>query len=327
MRTTIQSDPCVAASHRTRRSTAQPTAPRGFTLVEILVVIGIVVLLVALLLPALAGVRTKALETQTLSAMQDFSKACDFFFQEHGQYPGIVPDDILANNPIISSTQNAMLHLMGGYVRETDVGTASFNADYNAPDWTELNFGGFRVKVNLGLLGAGPVINGRQYSPYLTPVEGQLRVVQGAAYAALTDLPTLIDAWGQPLAYVRRARPIGPLTGPIASQPQFYLETISPYIESESLGEFGKRQLDGGATDDWSVLNDGGNRYDNFAQIVQHQALPGTPRGEYVIISAGRDGIFFSRYDGPGSASDPIGVISVPALVEEYNDLVVVGGG
>ena len=87
---------------------------RGFTLIEIMVVIGIIALLVGILLPALSKVQERARMTQTLGLMQEFSKACDAFQQEFGRYPGLVPEEILANDPQISGTENAMLELMGG---------------------------------------------------------------------------------------------------------------------------------------------------------------------------------------------------------------------
>ena len=61
---------------------------RGFTLVELLVVISIIALLIALLLPALAKARQLALRLQTASNMQQIGIALLEYANEYrGQYP------------------------------------------------------------------------------------------------------------------------------------------------------------------------------------------------------------------------------------------------
>ena len=54
----------------------------GFTLVELLVVIGIIVLLIGILLPALGRASAKARQTTTRTTMNEFAKACESFHQE-----------------------------------------------------------------------------------------------------------------------------------------------------------------------------------------------------------------------------------------------------
>ncbi len=95
-------------------------SPRGFSLTELLVVIGIIALLAGVLLTAMSKVRSQALKTQTVATMVEFSKACEAFQLEHGFYPGVIPETVLADaalsgNEPITSTENALLHLMGGY--------------------------------------------------------------------------------------------------------------------------------------------------------------------------------------------------------------------
>ena len=96
---------------------------RAFTLVELLVVIALIGVLAALLLSALSSAQQRARATQTTSTMEAFAAACETFFQDHGQYPGVVPEALLAqdaeaNNgiPRISSLENALYHMMGGYL-------------------------------------------------------------------------------------------------------------------------------------------------------------------------------------------------------------------
>jgi len=61
---------------------------RAFTLVELLVVIGIVALLIALLLPGLKGAREQARSAQCLSNLRQMTQACHAYIVEHrGRFP------------------------------------------------------------------------------------------------------------------------------------------------------------------------------------------------------------------------------------------------
>lgn len=316
---------------------APPHRHAGFSITELLVVIGIIVLLVGLLLVALGNVRDAAKGTATESTMNSFAAACDAFQLEHGFYPGVVPEQILAEDPQISGTENAMLHLMGGFVRRDDVSDDDWNNNYDAGEgWVQLDFAHsgpnspYSIKVNTREIGDGPVVNGTPYQPYFTPKETEFGRTVGEQLnePANVQIPDVLDAWGQPIIYLRQARGRGILVGQIDDKPQFLLESITPYSQSTSLGEKGQDQMLK------SMLNVGdlGEQRLTLAQILEHGALEGTPRGAYMLLSAGPDAIFFAVSDGPGSNANPITDVTTvhaqgPRIIDEFDDVRVFGGG
>ena len=333
-------------------------ARRGFSLTELIVVVGIIALLVGLLLVALGQVRSTALGAQTEASMNSFVQACEAFQIEHGQYPGIIPEVVLAEDNTISNQpkrltpiENALIALMGGYrvlrpdstQLEIDEFTSYADCSDGSTEFSVVcfDFGGtgWQLKVDLRRIGEGPFINGRQYDSYFDPGADEMKKavgqvgdhieLSGGDVRGIMGLPDLVDAWGQPMIFVRRLRPVGNLLDVAPSGAQFTLVGTEAYLSSAELGELGLSQIDR------SILspNLANNiRVGNFLRLLEHPGFAGTPRGQILLISAGPDGVFFSAADGPGTGAAPVEDIGDPtvypsSIVDEYDDLHVVAGG
>ncbi len=68
---------------------------RGFTLLELLVVIGILSLIMSILLPSLKKARIQAKNTQCLNRLRAIMVANTMYIQDHGRFPALnnMPDD------------------------------------------------------------------------------------------------------------------------------------------------------------------------------------------------------------------------------------------
>jgi len=113
---------------------------RGFTLVELLTVIGIIILLLAILLPVVSQVRVRANVANTQQQMSRIMSACMNYYHEFNSYPGPLADSQIqganfvaaanisnvqpAANQITSS-ENLVLGLL--YYLKPPTGTGSAN--------------------------------------------------------------------------------------------------------------------------------------------------------------------------------------------------------
>ncbi|MDB5295636.1 MAG: hypothetical protein JWO31_1619 [Phycisphaerales bacterium] len=134
------SPPPASARHLPRhaaRRSAAAGADTGFTLVELLVVIGIIVILIAILLPTASKVRVRAQSSSTEATMASIAAAIERYHLDERAYPGVAMNaaltidratntggfkapglNVAGSDPAsqrLTSTENMVLAMCGGF--------------------------------------------------------------------------------------------------------------------------------------------------------------------------------------------------------------------
>jgi prepilin-type N-terminal cleavage/methylation domain-containing protein len=100
-------------------TTSRPRLSRarsGFTLVELMIVIGIILILIGLLFPAISAVRRQAAASATKQEMSRIQIACNAYYQDFRAYPGPIPESMLATQspPAVTLTSGGSTYPLTG---------------------------------------------------------------------------------------------------------------------------------------------------------------------------------------------------------------------
>jgi prepilin-type N-terminal cleavage/methylation domain-containing protein len=77
----------------------RPLTRKAFTLIEMLVVIGIITLLAAILIPVVSQVRVRAAVANTQGEMMRIMGACQMYYHDFNAYPGPLAENMLVGAP------------------------------------------------------------------------------------------------------------------------------------------------------------------------------------------------------------------------------------
>ncbi len=259
----------LPAADRDDRRATSARAPRGFTLLEVLVTIGIIVILASILIPVVSSVRTTAQGASTAALIASLQGAIQRYHDDHRAFPGPI-----SNNQVYStSTGTGVSAPSVTFTSESGVGTTfantltvsqitmSENLVLGLLGGLELN--GTTVEYNPAEVGAGPqtLISGarKRFEAYFAEGVKDLswrddagrmtgRYQDDGGTANDTIIPEFLDRFSDrmPILYLRaRAgtqRPatppaLGPtnnfiLTGGGARTGQYDLSQILAYTDS-----------------------------------------------------------------------------------------------
>ncbi len=175
----------------------------AFTLVELLVVIGILIILMGLLLPVISHVRIAVYKTDTQNEIDQIASACNQYYATFNAYPGPFSNDQLETNSnrlplffletynntnntfsaptpaLVTGSENLVLGLMGGLragdqanrwaLSPTEVGLGPLSLNPASPSRTPAFFPNGSTYLlwcqKTGLAAGNPVVQSTSYQP------------------------------------------------------------------------------------------------------------------------------------------------------------------
>ncbi|MBL0927623.1 MAG: type II secretion system protein [Phycisphaerales bacterium] len=341
----------MGQSMRTNTGTGRPTraageggrcgAGRGFTLVEMLVVVSIIAILLAILLPVLSGARNQARVARTTTLMSSIQSAIAEFQAANRRLPGVFSQEKMGGaynggTCGLTQMQNAILELSGGVAAQSGSDTIAIQPTSDAND---------RIFVRPALIGAADGPNYLQLpADVMTSATG---AVNNFDSPPLT-MPQIIDAFGSPLllwtrnALAKTTANPNPTFAAVQSpgnatsvRSLFYWSSNAGVLRSAQLGQFGRNQNDqsviGGASADQDKVASLEALLGNpaFPAPNTTPATPAQPNGEVIVHSGGKDGLFLGRLNGAVRATYDRGASANPSWfpITAFDDLTLGGGG
>lgn len=302
----------------------------GFSLVELLVVLAIIVLVISIIVPALGRVRSAAKKQDTRTRNDELMKAMQLFELDNKRLPGYFTQSEMgmADNVArgFSQSQNVMLDLAGGVTTQA-LGTGVVSAG-------PMNDATKRVNVAVNVIGSsgdsGTAV-GLNKAAYYTPGDKYYKLQDGVyggervGVAEHAQIPEVVDAWGAPvLVWLQNSVASGPINANNAfAQDQWAINNVPSrfYWNSNSAMLSGAPQIGdkrirqdntvpngsilhasapGRSISLVGLLGNPGSPKANVAADPFPTILPSAARGSFVVHSAGLDGVYLGKLDRGG---------------------------
>lgn len=290
----------VARCHLKRRRTTR----LAFTLVEILVAIGIIVILIGLLIPVVNRVRTSAREADVRNQLAVLSAAIKMYEMDFRAYPGPLSNDEIiqgasvivdaSDQDQITMSENLVLGLLGGLWN--DGGTITF-------DWERVgkgpsSLGNSPTKKNPYLESTNLSWNLPGYTP--SDLSGEYK--DSIADIDDSNIPEFVDRFSDPMPILYYRARVG-ADGVIGDGGtlQYDVRQNLAYTQAysgQSIGigrEFPNHGLVVLGDINDSIV-DGPN---DALPYFKHPTIADTPREKdsYILISAGKDRVYGTKDD------------------------------
>lgn len=345
----------ISTTDWARSSRPHGTARRGFSLIEIMIVMIILITLIAIFVPVLAGARNASRKVATQQLFTGLQTSSSQFELDQRRLPGYFSPVSMGSmeNGVsggigrgFTPMQNMLLDLSGGVI-----------ANIAAPTGNRINVGptaAGTVTVDLDLINAPSEAKGVVKNVYFnidkknwTSQSGTNQKV--ASIAAHMTLPDLLDSWSNPVVVWGEddgASVFASLDS--ATRAKFYWSGNAAFLEAAALGRAAQDQTDADSGSMLSTTAFGTMTVPlSMHGLLGHPSFPVTPattpllpassRSKIVFHSAGADGVFLGKKNRGGLiATAPARTGHVPNVVDyigskgdpldNFDDLITVGG-
>ncbi|MFN7022187.1 MAG: type II secretion system protein [Phycisphaerales bacterium] len=307
-----------------RPSCPSTSARRGFSLLELLVVMAILVIVMSIVIPSLGNFRNSARRSASLQLMASLSTAVGQFNLDQRRLPGYFSPREMGNttNTDFSAMENMLIDLSGG--QTTDTGTGILTVGPGGPNGT--------IRIDPARVGAPTnTATGSVSKAYFVPDPKFFVRQNGAGQRAQAngparDNPVIVDAWGSPiLAWRQDAEPSDDPAFRFARQDSrqgvacFYAQSNAAFLNATSLGRLAINQNESSLLahfDDTRRLNALTALLGNpsFAYDNINPPRPSAARAPIVFHSAGINGAYLGTSERGAKAAGPQGLRFAPNI-------------